>query len=349
MRAVRFILLLFLPIIAIGQSDPVSGSRMNPNISLIGDLRGSFADLNHRKFNFAFEEAELTLNSSIDPYARADVFLAYARNADGEYDASLEEAYVSTLSFPLDLRIRAGRFRLSLGRLNALHPHALPFTDLPALNANYLGEEGLVDDAVSVSWIVPNPFDFYQEFVLEAGNVPIASPMFRRPEVSRYLYLAHLKNFWDLDENTTLELGFSGITGPNEDLRTTIVGAADLTLKWKPLKFNTYRSLTWQSELLVSRYGMADGGDVSSWGMYSYLTWQVGQRWFLTGRYDYANHPRSAGSVDRGYSTTLGWYASEFQKIEVGAKLSTGNTVQSRTEAVLRWVFVIGAHGAHAY
>ncbi len=349
MRTFNILILLSLPMVVYGQSGPVSGSRMNPNISVIGDLRGTFSDEHRRKFNFSFEEAEISINSSIDPYARADVFLSYGRTADGEYSSSLEEAYVSTLSLPLDLKIRAGRFRLSVGRLNAIHPHALPFTDQPAVTANFLGEEGLIDDAISASWIVPNPFNFYQEFVVEVGNCPTESPLFHRPEASRYLYLAHLKNFWETDENTTLELGLSGLTGPNEDMRSTVVGSADLTLKWKPLQFNTYRSLTWQSEILCSSYGTADDGRISSWGLYSFLTYQVGERWFLTGRYDYANHPRSAGIVDRGYSATLGWYASEFQKIEVGAKLSTGNSVQGRTEAVVRWVFVIGAHAAHSY
>ena len=207
----------------------------------------------------------------------------------------------------------------------------------------------MIDDAVSVSWLIPNPFDFYQEIELEVANGPAESPLFARPEASRYLYLAHLKNFWETDENTTLELGFTGMTGPNQDLRTTLIGAADLTLKWKPLQFNRYKSLTWQSEFFLSRYGMENGNSVRPWAMYSYLHWQVGERWFLTGRYDYTNLPQSADVVERGYSATLGWYATEFQKIELGGKLATGNVAADRTEWVLRWVFSIGAHGAHQY
>jgi hypothetical protein len=67
------------------------------------------------------------------------------------------------------------------------------------------------------------------------------------------VYLGHLKNFWDLSENSTLELGLSGVTGPNDSSLTTNIGAADLTFKWKPVQLNTYHSLTWQSEFFFQQ------------------------------------------------------------------------------------------------
>ena len=45
-----------------------------------------------------------------------------------------------------------------------------------------------------------------------------------------------------------LKLGLTGISGPNDSARITNMAAADLTYKWKPVKMNTYHSLTWQSE-----------------------------------------------------------------------------------------------------
>ncbi len=338
-----------VPLALSAQSGPVSGSLMNPNISVIGDMRGVYADTANRKFNFVFEEAEIALISSIDPYAKADVYVSFARTPDGEYVAGLEEAYVTTLSLPLDLKARAGRFRMPIGRVNPVHPHSLPFSDIPAANRAFFGDDGMIDEGVSVSWLIPNPFDFYQEIEVEASNVPTESPLFTRPDADRFLYLAHLKNFWDLDENTTLELGLTGMTGPNQDLRTSTVGAADLTLKWKPLQLNRYKSLTWQSEFYHSQYDMEGGNSVRSWGMYSFLTYQLGETWFLTGRYDYTDLPQTSDAFERGYSATLGWYATEFQKIELGGGHSSSNVATNRTDFVLRWIFVIGAHGAHQY
>jgi hypothetical protein len=322
---------------------------MNPAISVIGDLRGLYADDRRRKLEFQFEEAEFSFISSIDPYAKADFYVSYSRNDEGEYAGTLEEAYVTSLSLPLDLRVRAGRFRLPVGRLNPVHPHALPFSDQPAPVTAFFGDEGLIDEGVAVSWLVPNPFEFYQEFEVSVTGTPEGSPLFSRPEAARYSLLAHLKNFWETDENTTLEFGLSGMTGPNGDDRTTLLGAADLTVKWKPLQFNAYKSLTWQTEAFLGRYGYAGGGYERPWGMYSFVTWQAGRRWFVTGRYDYTNLPTSSRAVRRAASATLGWYATEFQKIEFGGRLPTSNDAPGRTEFVLRWVFVIGAHGAHQY
>ena len=343
------LIVLLLPLPASGQTGAVSNSLMNPAISVIGDLRGNYRDDLHKKFSFQFEEAEIAFISSIDPYAKADFYVSFSRNEEGEIIGTLEEAYLTTLSLPFDLRLKAGRYRLPIGRLNPFHPHTLPFSDTPVPIAAYLGEEGLIDDGATLSWLIPNPFDFYQEIEIGMTNVSSESPLFAPPEAGRYLYTAHLKNFWDLDENTTLELGLSGVTGPNHVARSSTLGAADLTMKWKPLQMNRYKSLVWQSEFFLSRYGIEDGGNLETWGLYSFITWQVGERWYLTGRYDRANPPLAPAETNQTVSGTLGWYATEFQKIELGGAMVTSNVAQSRTEATLRWVFVIGAHGAHQY
>ena len=340
---------LFLPLTLLGQSGTVSPSLMNPALSVIGDFRGNYFDSEQRKFSLNFEEAEISLLSSIDPYAKADFYFSFARNADGEYVGTVEEAYLTTLSLPLDLRLKAGRFRLPIGRINPVHPHALPFSDMPAPIVAFLGEDGLIDDGISVNWFIPNPFGFYQDIDIGLSTVSMESPLFAPPGADRYLWTAHLKNFWDVDENTTLEIGLSGLTGPNHAGYTSNLGAADLTLKWKPLQMNRYKSLVWQSEFFLSRYGLEESASVKTWGMYSFLTYQLGEQWFITGRYDYTNPPLSPEVVDRVASGTLGWYATEFQKIEIGGRMITSNAAQDRTEFTLRWIFVIGAHGAHQY
>lgn len=344
-----FTVFLLFPQAARPQAAGGPTSLLNPGISVIGDLRAGYADRGSRRAELAFEEAEFAFLSSIDPYARADIFVAFHRDEDGEFHPEIEEAYVTTLSLPLDLRLRAGRFRLPVGRLNTVHPHTLPFADHPAPVEAFLGDEGLIDDAIGAGWLIPNPFGFYQELELCAASGPAEHPLFARSPSARYLLAGHLKNFWDLDENTTLQLGVSGLNGPNEEEGTTLLGAVDLTLRWKPLRLNRYRSLTWQTEIFRARYGMPGGDPVSSLGAYSFLTWQVGERWFLTGRADYADDPRQPGAVTRAGSATIGWHASEFQKLELGGRIAGGNDAQGSMDAVLRWIFVIGAHTAHTY
>lgn len=322
----------------------------NPNISVIGDFRASYTSPSRRNLNAEFREAEIALQSVVDPYARGDFFLSVARDEEsGTFELELEEAYLTTLDFPADLLVKGGKFRSTFGRLNHLHPHAVPFVDVPSVYAHYLGDEGLNDEGFSVSWLVPNPLDFFQELTIEATRGPAESPSFVESDVDRFLYLAHLKNFWDLTDNATLELGFTGVHGPNEVAYSSTIAAVDITYKWKPLRFNRYRSFVLQAEALWSNKKISPTESVKSWGMYAFATYQPGQRWFLTGRFDYSNQPHDAFFVERAASATLGWYATEFQKVELQIKSTSSNVFPTVNQVLLRSVFVIGAHGAHRY
>jgi hypothetical protein len=319
-----------------------------PDISVIGDFQASYKDYVKRKFDAGINEAELALQSVVDPYARADFFFTVGKDqVTGKFNFDLEEGYLTTLSLPAHLQLKAGKFRSALGRINPVHPHALPFISLPNAYSNYFGE-GINDEGVSLSWLVPNPL-FYQELVVQITDGPIDNPSFSRSVGNTYFELAHLKNFFDLSANATLELGFSGMTGANFfDLRTNI-GAIDLTYKWKPVQFNTYKSFTWQSEAYFSNANISKEFIVNSFGMYSFINFQFSRRLFFTGMYSYSNKPYSASTLENAYSATVGWYATEFQKIEVEGKTTSSNIEKEQNQILLRWIFVIGTHGAHQY
>ncbi len=319
-----------------------------PDISLIGDFRVSYINNAKRNFDAGINEAELSLQSVVDPYARADFFITVERNpVTGTFSAGLEEGYLTTLSLPAHLQLKVGKFKSAMGRINPVHPHALPFISLPEAYENYFGE-GINDEGVSLSWLVPNSL-FYQELVVQVTDGPIDCPSFSRSVGNTYLELVHLKNFFDLSANATLELGFSGITGANSyDFRTNI-GAMDLTYKWKPVQFNTYKSFTWQSEVYFSNANISKDKAVNTFGMYSLINFQLSKRFFFTGIYSYSNEPYSASTRENSYSATIGWYATEFQKIEIEGKTTESNLEKEQNQILLRWIFVIGTHGAHQY
>lgn len=225
---------------------------------------------------------------------------------------------------------------------------------MPDAYVNFFGEEGLKGDGASLSWLLPNHV-FYQELTVEASNVAAESPSFERSRENNFLYLAHLKNFWDLTANATLELGLSEVSGENLAGKITNVSAVDLTYKWKPIRYNTYKSVTFQNEFYYSQ-AMLDSGTVNAIGFYSLLNVQIAKRTFIAGRYDYSNRPNSAQFVQQSGSVTWGWYATEFQKIEVEGKYTTmnerlpeNNNEKNFFMGYLRWIFVIGTHGAHLY
>jgi hypothetical protein len=321
----------------------------NPDIGVIGDFQGSYISKGNKNFNAYLNETELSLQANVDPYARADFFLSFARDPEtGKYGVEVEEGYLTTLSLPAQLQLKVGKFREAVGRINPTHPHALPFIDLPNAYVNYFGDEGLNDEGASLSWLIPNK-KFYQEIVFQVTSGLSESPSFYRGDNNRLLYLGHLKNFFTLSDNATLELGLTGITGPNDSSRTTSIAAADLTYKWKPVQMNTYRSVTWQSEFYYGHANLMENFSVNSFGLYSFLQYQLAKRWFLTGRYDYAQKPYDKDIVEQAYSLTAGWYATEFSKIELEGKTTDDNVANRYYQAWLRWIFVIGAHGAHQY
>jgi len=326
-----------------------SSLSFNPDIGVIGDFQGSYISKGEKNFDMYLNETEVSLQAAVDPYARADFFLSFGRDpVTGKYGVEVEEGYVTTLSLPAKLQLKAGKFREAVGRINPTHPHALPFIDLPNAYVNLFGEEGLNDEGVSLSWLTPNKA-FYQELVFQTTAGYTESPAFVRSEGNHLIYLGHLKNFFTLTDNATLELGLTGILGPNDSARTTNVGSFDLTYKYKPVQMNTYHSLTWQSEFYYSHNNQTEDHTVDAIGLYSFLQYQLAKRTFLTGRYDYGEKPYNNSIKEQAYSLTFGWYATEFSKMEVEAKTTEDNIEPRFYQAWLRWIFVIGAHGAHQY
>ena len=324
-----------------------SAISANPDIGVVADFRGSYISQGKRNFDAYLNETEVSFQSVVDPYIRADFFVSFGRDPlTHKYGVEVEEGYLTTLSLPAKLQLKAGKFREAVGKINPLHPHALPFIDLPNAYVNYFGEEGLNDEGVSLSWLTPAKF--YQELTFQATSGAGESPIFNRGDNNRFIYLGHLKNFFTLSDDATLEFGLTGITGPNDSSRNTNVAAADITYKWKPVQLNTYKSLTWQNEIFYSNAKYANKMS-NSFGLYSFLEYQLAKRWFLTGRYDYAQKPYDKSIVEQAYSLSAGWLATEFQKIEFEGKLTRINVQPDYNQFWLRWIFVIGAHGAHQY
>jgi hypothetical protein len=324
----------------------VTSKVLNPDISLIGDFRAWYTSVGPRNVDMEMHEVESSFRSVIDPFARADIFIGMGHN-DGEFEFELEEAYLTTLGLPFQLQAKAGKFRSNIGKINRLHPHALPFIDVPAVYANFFGDEGLNDQGASLNWLVPNS-RFYQELSFEMTRGPGESESFARNDGNKMLYTSHLKNFWDLSDDASLELGVSGLAGPNNVGSTTTIVGLDATYKWKPLQFNTFKSLTLQFEAFQSRKDIGSEIIIAN-GMYALINYQLARRWFLSGRFDHADLPENPDWNEKAISTTLGWYLSEYQKIELGGRSSWGPDLDQSYQALLGIVFVIGTHGAHEY
>lgn len=98
---------------------------------------------------FNFRSAEIAFSASVDTYFDAAALLAI--DSDGEVE--LEEAWFQTRSLPYGFKIKAGKFLSDIGYMNNQHPHNWDFTDQNLAYLNLLGDHGLRDTGVQVTWL----------------------------------------------------------------------------------------------------------------------------------------------------------------------------------------------------
>ncbi len=286
-----------------------------------------------------FQELEVALQSVVDPYARADVFLTF--HPDG---AGVEEAYLTTLGLPAGLQIRAGTLKSPFGRMNQQHPHVWDFVGTPLPMARLLAVDALEGPGVDVAWLAPVPW-FLELHLAYQDTVPGFETVGRRTGV------AHLLQYFDVAEGTTLGVGLSAarLDEPGAGAWRDLYGA-DLFLKIRPPQGRAY--LTLQGELFARRLsGLADAGqDGTRLGGYLQALWRQNAYWGYGVRWEGAPAagPGLSGAENR-WTALATWYPSEFQRLRLQVsddRLPGGST---GWEALLAMEFIIGAHGAHPF
>ena len=287
---------------------------------------------------FIFQEIELGLQAVVDPYFRADAFIAFT--ADG---VDVEEAYATSLSLPAGLQLRAGKFFSPFGRMNQQHPHTWEFFDPPLARGRLLAEETLSGPGAVISWLVPTPW-FLQ---LELAAQTIAPT---EEDTGELTGVGRVLQYFSLSDVTTLGVGASaarrneGRPGAFRDL-----GGVDLYLRYRPLEGRSYVSL--QGEVYARRFrsvpGVSEKPDHAWWAQ---AYWRASA--FLGAGLRYEEAPaagESAPGRERRLASVVNWYPSEFSR--VGAQLSQAWQPHGRNgqEVLVHFEYGIGAHGAHPF
>ena len=326
-----------------------SAPTTNPDLSAIGDFRALYSSVGQRNVELYFNQLEMQLTSVVDPYARANFIFSFGKDSvNGDFSTDLEEATLTTIDLPYQLQATVGKFKPHFTKVNTIHPHAFSFVDFPTMLTRYFSDEGLFMEGVSASWLVPNPWDYYQELDVEVGRSE-ANHTLDQGNANRLLYVGHLKNFFELTDNATLEFGLSGLSGVNAMQYATTMGGVDITYKWKPVQFNTFQSFTWQTEGLLCKTSTPAATDVLTYGAYSYIENQVAERTFLGARFDYSALPGNKSTEDRVSSLLVRFQPTEFQILALEFQHDVRSYGSNANQVVLRAIFAIGTHGAHAY
>jgi hypothetical protein len=135
----------------------------------------------------------------------------------------------------------------------------------------------------------------------------------RRPS----LY-GHLKNFLDVSDETSAELGLTYLTGSSDDDAKHEVHAlgVDATV----IRYlGASNPLKWQSEVYLQDRDESGGASENPWGLYSLLDYRVNQRIGIGGRFDYVEPIGLTGTsrvrpADLAFSSHLTFYQSEWAR-----------------------------------
>jgi len=317
----------------------------NPDIAAIGNFVGAAGQSpGGGEPSLNMQEAELSFQAVVDPYARADFFVTL-----GPDEVALEEGYITFPTLPGGLLTKIGKMRDAFGKVNGQHPHTLPFVDRPLVSTNLTGgEDGLADAGISVARLIPNPWLFLEATgQVYQGN----SAVFQAPTRGDLAYVGYLRAYQDIGESTNIDLGGSiayGHNGITADTTTRLIGA-DATLRWKPLRRSIYTHFLARGELTWSRTGAADG-PFDAVGGYGYLEYQFGRRWTAGVRYDNSERAEEPGLRDEGGSFIVTYKPSEFSLVRAQYRRTSFAGEASPANALLfQFLFAIGAHGAHPF
>ena len=323
-------------------------SSFNPEVSVIGDVVYSTDENDGEGDNdFNLREVEIAFGASVDTYARGDIIVAI-ENEDGETEVVIEEGYLTLLETPLEnLQGRFGKFRPFFGKANRMHLHQLPWVDYPLVVQNFLGEEGFSEAGASINYLLPLPGDVFSEATFEIFNNNDALVL-GAGEEGDTVYLGHWKNFVEVTDDTSVELGGSYMTSDNGNGggSNTFVSGVDLTLNTE--LFDGLRT-TSHTEALFSKAEVPGDGDVDAWGMFTSLEQQVTDRWWAFGRYDFSEAPDDSSVQTHAYSAGVTFAQSEYVFWRAMFTHTDNEMSDDDNTLWLQMDFSIGPHKPHDY
>lgn len=130
-----------------------AGNAFNPQISVILDGNYYRDDINGDGNAVVGEAAQPSGPSHGDNGHEHGAAVSNGFNM-----RDMEEAWFATRNLPAGLRLKAGKFLSDVGYLNNRHPHQWDFADQGIAYENLLGEHGLQDTGVQLTWLPQLPF-----------------------------------------------------------------------------------------------------------------------------------------------------------------------------------------------
>jgi hypothetical protein len=327
----------------------------NPDISAIGQVFGTYTNdtlvQTHHKVALTLGEVELNLDAALNPYFKGSFVLS----VDGKGHIEIEEAYAAMVrGLPLNLALKAGKYRLNFGKLNQTHPHAYPFLRTPrvlAPDAAKLlpGEESFNDIAVEASTLIP---------VVESWAITLSADFLEgqsfhpEEEAISQGWLAHASNSFCAGP-ATCDIGASATYGTNNVAANTKTIVLGLDAKTKITGTSMY-ALMAGSEFLYKSSEIADTagakGRDDRYGFYVYVNNQLYTRYNAGVLYEQYQDPEDHTIINQAIKPFVGFSVlEESTLIRLSYEYFITAHAQKTGTVEMQLLFSMGPHKAHQF
>jgi hypothetical protein len=334
--------------------------QLNPEISLTGDFFFNYSssdapyitdpgDYTDGRNQFYLRDLGFHFVSPLDPFTRGKFFLGLPGSGDNPLSDMVDEAYMEWLNLPLGLNLKIGQYFNQFGILNRYHDHGLPQVDRPSVLTRLFGNGNLGGFGLSGNFLLPSLWAHVNEL-----NVEIATSgdgFSYDDSYDNVFGVVHLKNYYDLTQNTYFELGLSGAHGYNDKDNEYIstLAALDFTYKWVPAGRSHYRTTEISGEFIFSHREVV-GNDLDRYGFYTYIRNKMGARSLVGLRYGFTQLPFvGEEQTEWDITPTLEVWQSEFVKMRLEYSYTERSYGENDHTVFVHTVWSMGPHKHEAY
>lgn len=325
---------------------------------------------------------ELQVSANVDPYFKGSAIAAIDLES-----AEMETAEMETTALPYGFKLKGGKFFSDFGYINAQHSHQWDFTDQPLIYKLCLGDHGLNDKGLQLSWLAPT--SFYLLAGVEAFQGDGESPLFAYggeeplpihdgPRVG----VGWVKVGPNLPGNHAVQFGVSGATGKHQEAHDgdgdgaedhwldgeSMFWGADFVYKYNAPQSYGQGDLVFQGEYfscrkdlelighdlapqLVGNSKVDDQDGYYVQAVYGFLPrWRGGLRWEQVGL---TNDSELPDGTNESYgsscrtSAMLDFTPSEFSRLRLQVNQGSYETADGKEDAVEVYLQWMVSIGAH--
>lgn len=311
---------------------------------------------------FTLQGLEMAVSGSVDPYFRYDMNFEFAH-------LHLEEAYLTSLSLPINMQLRLGYMIAAFGRQNPRHLHAWNFINPPLSHTRFMGEEHFSGLGGELSFLMPLPWymtiggqmlDTKPETAFRSGSFGAVdlTKSGKLDGLEDFVYVARVENFFDITDNWSLNWGLSGGWGQSPyvpDNRVDLYGT-DFYLKWRPITTGKDALAVGLTVEYLFRQTQVPNDNVRDHGGYAQLDVQFARRWMMGLRGDYTDilsgttpDPEKIHEQQWRGSLVGSFMPTHFSRIKLQYDIGREKGHDMYHAAMLQLEVGIGEHMAHKF